>query len=154
MVSLKKEIKSIVDSAKPVSENEYALKRVNEYGYTCEYHFTEDMRKELIKRAGRPTVKSRMIHHEIKRQKDLLFLKENRETIEYLYRIAETVTSCACTAQEASRILFKKGPLPPGFCRKGSYYYIKGGSLGECNIEHFINLLPILPKAWLKEIGV
>lgn len=155
MVSLKKEIESIVDSAKPVYKNEYASKRVNEYGYTCEYHFTEDMRKELIKRAGRPTAKSRIRHCEIERQKDLLFLKENREMIESLCRIAKTIKSHACTAQKASQILFKNGPLPPGFCRIGrGYYCIDRGPLGKCNIEHFISLLPILPKAWLKEIEV
>lgn len=163
--SLKKEISSILDSARPIKKDRSGMliaERVNECGFKCTYRFSEDMRSELQKRAGQlernPSPKSKS--WEII-QKGLVFLERNKNVINTLYDIDYQMTEHGYDVHEACRIVFKdKKVLPPGFTK----YYVGYGHTRythfccradtEYAIDFLIRLLPTLPKAWLDEIDL
>lgn len=160
---LKKEIASILDSAIPDKKDQWGITRIvertNDYGFKCTYRFSEDMREELLKRAGQLKKKSSPKYKPWEYiQKGLLFLEENQEAIQVLYDIDYLMKEHGYDAQESCGILFKdKKALPPGFYKKylhhtGPKFYVTLTDGSLYGVECLIKQLPILPKAWLKEI--
>lgn len=161
--SLKKEVATILDNAQPLkrvnrSDGEiYVAERINEYGFKCTYQFREESRNELLRRAGQPLKKTLPKNRNGEYiQKGLLFLERNKDVIQTLCDINYLMREHNYDIQEACRILFKdKKVLPPGFHEAHSYkgfvtYHILDNSY---TIERLIELVPMLPIAWLKEIS-
>lgn len=177
-MSLKKELASILDTAvisgsgkvgrtryTANNHNIYVAERVNEYGYKCTYHFEGDYKEELLKRAasiqrGTPC-KFQEWQNGNSTQKVMLFLKENKETLQVLSDIDYLMRNYKYDAQEACGILFKdKKKLPSCFRPDGKngrsktpvYRFDMSGYYGNRNIEYLIGIVRILPKSYLRGI--
>ena len=175
-VSLKKEITDILDNGKlvenrksghtQVSETDmYVTHRVNEQGYECTYYFDESSKEMLLKRAAslqrEMPMKFKEWQNGNRTQKVMLFLKENKETLQALIDIDYLMRTYNYDVQKACGILFKdKKKLPSCFRLESKnkqskaplYSFDTGAYFGNRNIEYLIDIVSILPKSYLKEI--
>ena len=163
-VSLKREIADILENAR-LSKNLYVSERINEQGFKCTYSFPGNMREELMRRASRPKRQQPQYKGGEYTQKGLAFLEKNREAIQVLFDIRYLMEKHGYDVQNACKVLFKdKKALPAGFCRKSVPYYMSSVQNTECcfgaagkqqhSLERLIDLLPMLPKAWLEGIEI
>lgn len=163
-VSLKKEIEDILENARP-SKNLYVSERINEQGFKCTYSFPGNMREELMRRASRPKRQQPQYRGGEYTQKELALLEKNREAIQVLFDIRYLMEKHGYDVQNACKVLFKdKKALPAGFCRKSVPYYMssvwytkycfEAAGKQQPSLERLIDLLPMLPKAWLDGIEI
>lgn len=161
-IGLKKEIAAILGSAQPVKgqPGTYVAERVNECGLKCTYRFNEDMKTELLKRAGQPRKSNSKSRSWEYIQKGLLFLQENQHIIPTLLDINYLMKEQGYSVQAACEVLFKnKKTLPQGFYREHIGYAftrytefrVKANGGSQCSVSRLIDLIPILPKAWLEK---
>lgn len=159
---LKKEISAILDSAQPVKGQPgmYVAERINDYGLKCTYCFNEDMKTELLKRAGQPRKSNSKSRSWEYIQKGLLFLQENQHIIPTILDIDYLMKKYGYDVQAACKVLFKdKKTLPQGFYREHIGYAftrytefrVKANGGSQCSVSRLIELIPILPKAWLEK---
>lgn len=163
-VSLKREIEDILENAR-LSKNLCVSERINEQGFKCTYSFPGNMREELMRRASRPKRQQPQYRGGEYTQKGLALLEKNREAIQVLFDIRYLMEKHGYDVQNACKVLFKdKKALPAGFCRKSVPYYMSSvrnteycfGAAGkqQPSLERLIDLLPMLPKAWLEGIEI
>lgn len=164
-VSLKKEIEDILENAR-LSKNLCVSERINEQGFKCTYSFPGNMREELMRRASRSKRQQPQYKGGEYTQKGLALLEKNREAIQVLFDIRYLMEKHGYDVQNACKVLFKdKKALPAGFCRKsireyymGSVWYTKycfeAAGKQWHSLERLIDLLPMLPKAWLEGIEI
>ncbi|EXZ98259.1 hypothetical protein M087_4224 [Bacteroides fragilis str. S23 R14] len=96
----------------------------------------------------------------------IAFLSDYRETIPVLFEIRKLVTIHGYDVQVACKHVFRYwGRIPKGFIRQanlrrdsaimGYTTYHLGYRRGRCfSVGEALDLLPILPKAWLKDVEV
>lgn len=164
-VTLKKEIEAILENAHPV-RGLCVSERINEQGFKCTYCFPENMREEILQRASKPKRQQTSNGSAERIQKGLALLEKNREAIQVLFDIRYLMEKHSYDVQKASRVLFKdKKELPAGFRRESvrayygtsmwnTEYHIVDAKKQRYSLKHLIGLLPILPKAWLKDVEV
>lgn len=161
-VTLKKEIGAILENAHPV-RGLCVSERINEQGFKCTYSFPENMREEILQRASKPKRQQTPNWGAEYIQKGLALLGKNREAIQVLFDIRYLMEEHGYNVQKASKVLFKdRKELPAGFHRKtvracygavwNTEYYIVDAKKQRYSLKRLIDLLPILPKAWLKDV--